>query len=99
MCGTAGSECNSKDGVDAATKCAGSRVRCDVLAEIQGVNILNTKGQMHTPCVWDIYRMTWTKATCHEERKKSKIRMISWMGCARRPLQSLEGWKRGLVIM
>ena len=42
------------------------------LAEIQGVNILNTKGQMDTACVRDIYRMTWTMAICHEERKKSR---------------------------
>ena len=55
--------------------------------------------QMDTLCVWDIYRMTWTMATCHKERKKYEIRMISWMGCARKPLQNLEGWTRGLVNM
>ena len=52
---------------------------------------------MDAACVRDIYRRTWTMATYHEERQKSEIRMVSWMGFACRPLHSLEGWKRGLV--
>ena len=43
--------------------------------------------------------MTWTMAIYHEERKKTEIRVVSWMDCACRPLHSLEGRKRGLVDM
>ena len=69
------------------------------LAEIQGINILNTKGQMGTAYVRDIYDMTWIMATYHKEINKYEIRIVSWMGSGCRPLQSLEGWKRGLVNM